>query len=96
MAAKKKRRFNRAALTPFVLLIPWFIGIGVFRLYPILISFWYSLHNVTLLGGDGLTLEWVGFDNFYALLLRGGPLRTIFGPRCKLRYGMCCWARPLC
>ncbi|MCL2286530.1 MAG: sugar ABC transporter permease [Firmicutes bacterium] len=76
----KKRRFklNRSKLTPYILLFPWFIGIGLFRLYPILISFWYSLHEVRLLGGEGITTTWVGFDNFYTLLFRGGPTTTHF------------------
>jgi oligogalacturonide transport system permease protein len=75
---KTKRRFNRSQLTPYMLLLPWFIGIGAFRVYPILVSVWYSLHSVTLLGGAGLRSEWVGFNNFYALLFRGGPTTTHF------------------
>ena len=79
MASKAKRfKFSRASMTPYVLLLPWFIGIGAFRIYPILISIWYSLHNVTLIGGDGLTTEWVGLENFYALLFRGGPTTDHF------------------
>jgi oligogalacturonide transport system permease protein len=74
----QKRRFNRARLTPYILLLPWFIGIGLFRLYPILISFWYSLHDVSLLGGEGLQTEWVGLNNFYRLLFGGGPTSEHF------------------
>jgi len=72
-ATKKRFKFNRSKLTPYILLLPWFIGIGLFRLYPILISFWYSLHNVSLIGGDGLTTEWVGLQNFYELLFMRMP-----------------------
>ena len=74
----QKRRFNRAKLTPYVLLLPWFIGIGLFRIYPIILSFWYSLHNVSLVGGDGLQTEWVGLDNFYRLLFSAGPTSEHF------------------
>jgi len=73
-----KRKFNRSKLTPYILLLPWFIGIGLFRVYPILISFWYSLHDVSLLGAEGLQLEWVGFDNFHRLLVGSGPTSTHF------------------
>ena len=77
---KEKRRFKftRSKLTPYLLLLPWFVGIAAFRLYPILVSVWYSLHDVTLLGGQGLQAEWVGLNNFYALLFRGGPTTTHF------------------
>jgi len=74
----QKRRFNRTKLTPYLLLLPWFIGIGLFRIYPILISVWYSLHDVSLLGAEGLQLQWVGLNNFYRLLFSGGATSIHF------------------
>jgi oligogalacturonide transport system permease protein len=76
--APAKRRFNKAKLTPYILLLPWFIGIGLFRVYPILISVWYSLNEVSLIGADGITTTWVGLDNFYRLLISDGPTSTHF------------------
>jgi len=78
MTEKRKFKFNHSKFTPYVLLLPWFIGIGLFRLYPILVSFWYSVHDVRLLGGEGITTEWVGFQNFYTLLFSRGPTFTHF------------------
>ena len=80
MAATNKRRFklNRSKFTPYILLLPWFFGIGVFRIYPILTSIWYSFNTVSLLGGDGITTEWVGLNNFRTLLVGPGPTFTHF------------------
>jgi len=78
MTQKRKFKFSRSKLTPYILLTPWFIGIGLFRIYPILVSFWYSVHDVRLLGVDGITTEWVGLQNFYTLLFSDGPTSTHF------------------
>jgi oligogalacturonide transport system permease protein len=65
-----RKKFNKAKLTPYLLLLPWFLGIGLFRLYPIIISIWYSLHDVSLVGGqgEGITTTWVVLQNFRTLL----------------------------
>ena len=56
---------GRAKYTPYMLLIPWFIGIAVFRVYPIIMSFWYSLHNYPILG----TPRFIGLDNYRNIFL---------------------------
>ena len=58
----KGRKIN---WTPYLLLLPWFIGIGLFRLYPIIMSFWYSLHHFQPILG---TMEFIGFDNYRRLV----------------------------
>ena len=63
MSTTKKR--GKIRLTPYILLIPWFIGMSVFRLYPIVASFWYSLHDFhPIFGNEGF----VGLANYRRLL----------------------------
>jgi len=59
---RKRRRVN---FTPYLLLLPWFFGIGLFRVYPIVMSFWYSLHHFQPILG---TMEFIGLDNYSRLL----------------------------
>jgi oligogalacturonide transport system permease protein len=56
-----KPRRQKIRVAPYVLLIPWFIGISLFRIYPIVMSFWYSLRNYHPIGGDR---GFVGFQNY--------------------------------
>jgi len=51
-------------LAPYMLLLPWFFGILLFRIYPIIMSLWYSTRDFRIIGGD---LGFVGFDNFARL-----------------------------
>ncbi|MCL2853209.1 MAG: sugar ABC transporter permease [Defluviitaleaceae bacterium] len=60
---KKVKR--KIPIAPFVLLIPWFIGIMLFRIYPIMMSFWYSLRDFHPIMGDR---GFVGLDNYRWLL----------------------------
>ena len=59
----KKRRST--LLAPFLLLLPWFIGIAVFRVYPIILSFWYSLRDFHPIMGDR---GFIGLANYNRLL----------------------------
>ncbi|WP_329225135.1 sugar ABC transporter permease [Streptomyces sp. NBC_00111] len=52
-------------LLPYLFIAPFFVVFGVFGLYPLLQTFWVSLHDWDRLAGPG---EWVGFDNFSRLL----------------------------
>jgi len=62
-AGKVKRRKIKYA--PYILLLPWFIGITVFRIYPIIASAVNSLfHFQPVLG----TREFIGLDNYRRLL----------------------------
>jgi ABC-type sugar transport system permease subunit len=58
-------RPRRLRLSPALLfLAPSFLILGVFVLWPILVSFWYSLHDWTI----GATEQpWVGLGNYIAL-----------------------------
>lgn len=53
-ATRKKNLF------PYLLLAPWLIGFLVFKLYPIITSFYYSLTEYSLLGDP----EFVGLGNY--------------------------------
>ena len=54
MRAGRKRNF-----APYLMLIPWVIGFIIFKIYPIVISFVYSLMEYPILGDP----EFIGFDN---------------------------------
>ncbi|MCL2399384.1 MAG: sugar ABC transporter permease [Defluviitaleaceae bacterium] len=58
----KKRKIP---IAPYLLLIPWFIGIGLFRVYPIISSFYYSLFDFQPILR---TSRFVGLDNYRRLL----------------------------
>lgn len=61
----QRRRRRRFQLGPALLFIaPSFLILGIFVLWPILVSFWYSLHDWTI-GADDQ--PWVGFGNYVAL-----------------------------
>ncbi|OJX75432.1 carbohydrate ABC transporter permease [Leifsonia sp. 71-9] len=61
----ERRRRRRFRLSPALLfLAPSFLILGVFVLWPILVSFWYSLHEWTI-GADDQ--PWVGLGNYIAL-----------------------------
>jgi len=68
LQALKKRR--KIALAPFIMLIPWFIGMAMFRIYPIVMSFWYSLRDFHPIMGDR---GFVGLDNYRMLLFNFPP-----------------------
>lgn len=57
-------RKSKINFTPYILLTPWFIGILVFRLYPILTSFRYSLMDYQMLG----TPRFIGLENYRNIL----------------------------
>lgn len=44
---------------------PWIVGFLAFTLYPIIASFYYSLHVYTTFGQP---MQWVGFSNYRELL----------------------------
>jgi len=63
--AGKARRKRKIKYAPYILLLPWFIGISVFRIYPIIASAVNSLfHFQPVLG----TREFIGLDNYRRLL----------------------------
>ena len=62
--AVKRRRF-KIRPEPYILLLPWFIGISLFRVYPIIMSFYYSLFDFQPILG---TQTFVGLENYRRLL----------------------------
>jgi oligogalacturonide transport system permease protein len=66
-AGKKRFKFP---LAPFLLLIPWFIGIAVFRAYPIARSFYLSLSHFHILDPSP---TFIGFGN-YVRMFANDPL----------------------
>lgn len=51
---------------PYLLLAPWFIGFVVFKVYPIAISFYYSLNDYPILGDP----EFIGLKNYIDIFTR--------------------------
>jgi cellobiose transport system permease protein len=49
---------------PYLFVVPFFLLFGVFGLYPLVRTFWVSLHDWSLLG----THSWVGLDNYAELM----------------------------
>jgi len=60
-----KRRLEKINWWPYGLLASWFIGIAVFRVYPIIRTFWYSLHDFHPILQ---TMDFVGLQNYTRLL----------------------------
>jgi cellobiose transport system permease protein len=50
--------------SPYLFVAPFFLLFGAFGLYPLLRTFWVSLHDWSLLG----THSWVGVDNYVELV----------------------------
>ena len=67
MRAGSKRNF-----APYLMLIPWVIGFIVFKIYPILISFVYSLMEYPILGDP----EFIGFDNYVHIFTNDDVFRS--------------------
>ncbi|MEV8332835.1 sugar ABC transporter permease [Streptomyces niveus] len=51
---------------PYVFIAPFFLVFGAFGLYPLIYTFWISLHRVELSTMD--TMEWRGLANFTELI----------------------------
>ncbi|TQN27866.1 cellobiose transport system permease protein [Haloactinospora alba] len=66
-AARRSRLWSQLdlKLSPYLFVSPYFLLFGVFGLFPVLFTFWISLHDWGLLAGKQ---EFVGLDN-YAFLL---------------------------
>ncbi|MFD7962924.1 carbohydrate ABC transporter permease [Streptomyces zaomyceticus] len=61
--ARRTRPVRNVA--PYLLVAPFFLVFAVFGAYPLLRTFWVSLHDWDRLSGQG---GWVGLDNFRRLL----------------------------
>jgi len=65
---------NKINWTPYILLIPWIIGMLTFRVYPIVISFWYSLNDFHILGDP----VFIGLDNYRNIFTNDATFRRSF------------------
>jgi cellobiose transport system permease protein len=53
--------------SPYLYIAPFFVVFSIFGIYPLLYTFWLSLHDWPL-GSDKAHQKWVGFGNFNELL----------------------------
>ena len=60
---KKMKRTNWVI---YCMLMPWIIGFLVFKVYPIIISFYYSLLEYPILGDP----EFVGLQNYLEIFTK--------------------------
>ncbi|MDR2938996.1 MAG: sugar ABC transporter permease [Clostridiales bacterium] len=67
-----KRKTN---LTPYILLAPWFIGFVVFKVYPIISSFWYSLTETNLILQE---TTFVGLQHYIEIFTTDNIFKTSF------------------
>lgn len=72
---RKKKRLSltaRRSVYGYLFILPWLVGFGVFYLRSLIMSFQFSLSELTVNPGGGYTLDFVGFDNFlYAFRVHG-------------------------
>lgn len=73
--ARKNKRKRTIRLAPYMLLIPWFIGISLFRIYPIIMSFYYSLRQFHPVLGDR---GFVGLRNYRDILFDSPIISPVF------------------
>lgn len=58
-------RNGKRNFAPYLMLLPWVIGFIIFKVYPIVISFVYSLMEYPILGDP----EFIGFGNYVEIFL---------------------------
>ncbi len=61
-----RRRLSRAEVrfSPYLFVSPYFLLFAVFGLFPLVFTFWVSLHDWSLLGEH----TWIGLDNYRELV----------------------------
>ena len=62
-------------LKPYLMLLPAFIGIGAFTVYPVIKAIWWSLFKVNQLNPS--KTRFVGLDNYQYLLTNNNFLKTL-------------------
>lgn len=67
MAVRFSRQERRQLRVGVTFALPWILGFCGFTLFPVVASFYYSLHVYTRLGEP---MIWVGFANFQELLFQ--------------------------
>lgn len=64
---KKKKNY-----VMYLMLLPWLIGFVVFKVYPIIASFFYSLQEYPILGDP----EFVGLQNYIEIFTKDETFRA--------------------
>ena len=59
---------KKEARAGVMFVLPWIIGAAVFLIYPLLMSFWYSLNNIRLTS-EGMKFTFLSQGNFTQILL---------------------------
>jgi ABC-type sugar transport system permease subunit len=60
---------GREALTGYLFLAPWLLGLGVFVAYPLLFTVYMSFNQVSVTN-LGLQMRWIGFENITNAFLK--------------------------
>ncbi|MCP1110373.1 ABC-type sugar transport system permease subunit [Lachnospiraceae bacterium PM6-15] len=66
---KTKKKIN---YVPYLMLLPWMIGFVIFKVYPIVVSFFYSLQEYPILGDP----EFIGLENYIEIFTKDEIFRT--------------------
>ncbi|MFV0361704.1 MAG: carbohydrate ABC transporter permease [Suipraeoptans sp.] len=66
---KTKKKIN---YVPYLMLLPWIVGFIVFKVYPIVVSFFYSLQEYPILGDP----EFIGLQNYIEIFTKDEIFRT--------------------
>jgi multiple sugar transport system permease protein len=67
MIATLQSAQRRERLSVWLMVAPALVVTGLFAFYPVIVSFWLSLHHI-FVGIPSLGRNFVGFDNYQALL----------------------------
>lgn len=69
---------------PWILLIPVILIMGIFVFYPIIQTFYYSMHNYKLTRPD--QIEYIGFQNYWDIIQANDFQRAFFNSSIVLIY----------
>ncbi|GBF75705.1 ABC transporter permease [Paenibacillus sp. 598K] len=67
---------GREALTGYLFIAPWLIGLGIFVAYPLLFTIYMSFNDVRITN-LGLQMNWVGFENMTHAFLKDNQFPII-------------------
>jgi oligogalacturonide transport system permease protein len=73
-AAKTKKTGKKKNYLPYLMLAPWIIGLIIFKIYPIVASFIYSLQEYPILGSP----EFVGIQNYIDIFTKDTTFKESF------------------
>ena len=57
---------QRESLTGYAFISIWLVGFIFLTMVPLFESFIYSFQRITIVGGEGIRLTFVGFQNYKA------------------------------